>query len=206
MSAPRLPIVFVHTDSQWEALCSEARLEVLRFLHSGGPCSIRDLSSAMGWAADGLYHHVHVLAACGLVREVGRRRVGKRMERLYDAAGERLRLDVDISTGRNVDRLLTLVRAVLRGAADAVGSAVRARLVRLDEPIENTLIRGDSARLAEEDIAEVRKHLDAIARIFESRRGTPAGSLHSFAAVLSPLVRARESAGRAKPAGGTIGG
>lgn len=192
----RLPVFYIHTDEQWEAVCSDVRAEIVRFLTDLGPCSIAQLAAAMDTAPDGLYHHIRRLASAGLIRALGLRHTGRRRERLYDVTAERLRLDVDVTAGRNTDRLRRLLGATLQRTTSIVADAIEGRIVRLEEPIANTLIRSDSAPLDEEDLARVQRHLAAIAQVFAAARASNRGRLHSLTSILSPLVRARNGATR----------
>ncbi len=193
---PRLPVFYIHSDEQWDAVCSDVRAEILRYLTSCGPCSITELAVAMGTAADGLYHHIRLLVSAGLVRALSIRPTGRRPERLYDASADRIRLDVEVASGRNTQRLLRLLRATMRRAESIVSDAVSAGAIRLDEPIANTTIRSDSACLDEEDLARIQRHLAAIAQVFAAARGSNRGVLHFMTTVLSPLVRARDLSAR----------
>lgn len=187
----RLPLLYIHTDEQWEALDSDVRLELLQFLTTLGPCSIREAALAMDAAPDGLYHHLRLLVASGLARETGERHTGRRREKLYDAAAERLRYDIDVGTGRNTERLTALLRAHLRRAERSFIRAIRAREMRLEGPIADTLFDSASAWLDDETAEKVRRHLTSALSIMAAARRVRRGRLYTLTAVMSPLRRPR---------------
>lgn len=193
---PRPSFTFVHTDEQWDALASAPRQEILHYLGPIGPCSIAELARAMNAAADGLYHHVRRLLAAELIRDVGERHTGRRRERVYDLAGERLRFDVDIATGRNVARLSAILSKRLAGAGGSFDRAMRARALRLDDPIADAMMEFATGWLDDDGLARVLRHLQSAAAIVAAGRRARRGRLFSLGLLLNPQVRAREGATR----------
>lgn len=192
----RAPVFYVHTDAQWECLRSPVRHEIVQFLASLGPSSIAELARAMDVAPDGLYHHANRLAAAGLIRVAGEVHTGRRRERRYDLAAERLRFDVDIATHRNIDRLRQMLRARLAHADAEFDRALRARRLRVEEPLADILMDAGCAWLDEDTLQRVRRHLQSVQQILAVGRRTRAGRLFSLTIVMSPVVRARDSATR----------
>lgn len=188
---PREPLCYVHTDEQWEAISSARRIEILQHLLALGPCSIADLAWSLDAPPDGLYHHVRTLTRAGLVREAGDRHTGRRRERLYDAAALRLRLDVDVGEGRNIGRLRAFAEAHLDRGRDALAQALRAKTIRLEEPLADTLIESAAARLDDESFAKVRRHLQSAIQILASARRSGSGRLYALTLLMCPLSRTR---------------
>lgn len=191
-ASPRLPVLFVYSDEQWEALSSALRLEILLFLRSRGPCSPTELGHMLDVSPDGLYHHLDLLTRCGLSRQVGTRRAPRgRTEKLYDAASQRVKLDADPATGRNSARLERLLEVVSTRAMKHTASALAARRARLDEPAPDLVIHADAAWLDDEDLARLNEHMESIRRLFEAGRSRRRGKLCSLMLALSPVVRQR---------------
>lgn len=193
---PRLPVVFVHTDAQWEALSSPRRVEMVQTLQSRGPLALAEVAHLLDAAPDGLYHHARLLERAGLIRAVASRRVGTRTERLLDVTAERLRLDVDVVEDRNSDRLLRLLGVYARRAERHLRAALAVRSGRLDGPAPDIVVHADAAWLDDEDLARVTQLLDELRSIFEHGRSRRQGRLCSLTMAMSPLVRARDSAAR----------
>src|SRR5437660_10995195 len=101
------------------ALASPVRIELIGALQTHGPSSIRELATNMGRPADGLYHHVRILLAAGVLREDGRRRAGRRFEAVFALTAPRIggRLQAKSPASRD---------AVGRAAAAALRMAARA--------------------------------------------------------------------------------
>lgn len=195
-AATRLPVIFIHTDAHWEALSSPRRVELLQTLQSRGPLSLPEAAHLLDAAPDGLYHHARLLEQAGLIREVEQRRVGKRTERVLDAAADRLRLDVDVEHDRNSGRLLKLLGVYTRRAERHLGAALTQRIGRLEGPAPDIIVHADAAWLDDEDLARITELLDAVRAIFEHGRARRRGRLCSLTLALSPLVRPRDSATR----------
>lgn len=184
-------MLFVHTDEQWEALASEPRQELLQFLGAIGPASIAEVAHRMNAAPDGQYHHARVLLRAGIIRAVGERHTGRRREVIYDLTAARLRYDVDIAGGRNLDRLRAMLRSRLAHASKNFDRALSARDIRLEEPLADALIESASSWLDDESFARVMRHLQSAAQIMASSKRSGGGRMFSLTLVLAPLVRSR---------------
>lgn len=187
----RAAVAYVHSDAQWEAVRSEVRAEMLLFLQSAGPCSMAELAMLMDRAPDGLYHHARALERAGLIHEVARRSGLRRPERVLDVVAERLRLDVDVASGRNIDRLAGLAQEAGDRARAYLDDALRAGDARLEELGRDALVRADAAWLDEADLDRLRHHLDAIERLMSAGRTRRRGRLIALTVVQSPIVRSR---------------
>lgn len=186
-------MLFVHTDEQWDAYLSVQRQELLAVLTARGPMSLAEAARDLDTTPDGLYHHVRLLESAGLVRVVGSRRVGTRVESIYDAAANRTRLDIDPASERNSDRLIACWRIVADSIVRRLGKALAARRVRIEGPAPDTIVDTRSAWLDEQELARVQKHLAAVRRIFEENHGRRAGTFVNLAVALCPVVRTRDA-------------
>lgn len=203
----RLKSMPVETAEQFDAVSSGVRFELITFLIAAGPCSIAVLAEQMDRRADGLYHHIRKLIAAGLVTEVGFQKSGRQVEAIYDAAADHFQFDVDFETGRNVDRILQLMKATLRRSERILSDAIEAGVVSFDDENRNSFIRGDTAWLEESDLKQVVDHLHAITEIFEAGRRKRRGKLFAITFNMSPLVRSRPaSAERKQPKNDTVSG
>lgn len=194
----RLPSTLVETAEQFDAVCSGVRFELITFLIAAGPCSIAVLAEQMDRRADGLYHHVRKLIAAGLVTEVGFQKSGRQVEAIYDSVADHFQFDVDFQSGRNVDRILQLMRATLRRSERILSDAIEAGVVSFDDESRNAFIRGDTAWLEESDLNQVVDHLHAITKIFEAGRRKRKGKLFAITFNMSPLVRSRSASAERK--------
>lgn len=185
--------MLVETALQFDAVCSGVRFELITFLVAAGPCSIAALAEQMDRPADGLYHHMRKLSEAGLVREVGFEKSGRQLQTIYDSVADHFAFDVDFESGRNVDRILQIMRATLRRSERIMQDAIEAGAVSFDPKSRNSFIRGDTAWLDTNDLNNVVNHLQAIIDIFEAGRRKKEGDLFAVTFNLSPLVRSRSS-------------
>ena len=101
---------------QWHALRSQRRLDVMMAAEALAPCSIAELGRAMGCRPAGLYRHVRTLAKAGLLREVGRKSVGKRWTTVYALGPFHGAAHFDAPSGRGLREHGELVLALARPA------------------------------------------------------------------------------------------
>lgn len=187
----REELVLVEQAEQFDAVSSGVRFEMLTFLIAAGPCSIAVLAEQMDRRADGLYHHVRKLMNAGIVREVGYRKSGRQVETIYDSVADHFKFDVDFESGRNVDRILQLMKATLRRSERIMADAIEAGAVSFETDSRNAFIRGETAWLTPDDLRKVIGHLQAIIDIFDAGRRQRDGELFAVTFNLSPLVRSR---------------
>jgi len=192
----REPVILVAEAEQFEAVSSGVRFEMLTFLIAAGPCSIAVLADQMDRRADGLYHHIRKLVTAGLIREVGFRKSGRQVETIYDSVADHFQFDVDFESGRNVDRLLQLMKATLRRSERILTDAIEAGVVSFEEDTRNAFIRGDTAWLTPPELSRVIGHLQSIIDIFDAGRRQRDGELYAVTFNLSPLVRRRAAQSR----------
>lgn len=190
---PRKKTALVETSLQFDAACSGVRFELITFLIAAGPCSIAALAEQMDRRADGLYHHIRKLVEAKFIREVGFQKSGRQLETIYDSVADQFLFDVDFETGRNVDRILQLMKATLRRSERIMEDAIEAGVVSFEPKTRNAFIRGDTAWLDKTDLKKVTDHLQSIIDIFEAGRRKREGELFAVTFNLSPLVRSRSA-------------
>ncbi len=190
--------VDVRTPAQWAALTSPVRVEIIEYLKLAGRSPVGRIADALGRAPDSLYFHLRKLTRAGIVfesaaRSLPRRRAGapspdarpprprapaalspSRGPATFQLAADRIRLDYDARTGRNVPRLKRLVGAVFRMADRAFGRAIDADRVRLEGPRANAYVRRQVSWLTDADVARVLRHYAAIERILCAGQNRPA--------------------------------
>lgn len=195
----RLPSTPVETAEQFDAMSSAVRFELISFLIAAGPCSIAVLAEQMDRRADGLYHHIRKLIAAGLVKEVGFQKSGRQVEAIYDSVADHFAFDVDLESGRNVDRILQVMKATLRRSERIFKDAIDAGVVSFNDETRNSFIRGETAWLEEKEMKMVVGHLNEITKIFKKGRQKREGKLFALTFNMSPLVRSRSASSEAKP-------
>jgi hypothetical protein len=195
MSVERSRTTFlIREPRQIEALGSPARQEVLDGLQAMGPCSVAALAELLGRAPDSLYYHVRKLQRVGLVVPCGTRDTGTRAEALFDVPGLMV-IDYEPETARERARLARLVASALRiaerdfRAALESGHAIYRRNSR-----RNAWGARVKGWLTRSELAEVRRHLDAVSQLFadgKKRRGTLLQTATFVLAPLTPSPRVR---------------
>lgn len=113
--------------AQWRALCSQRRLDVMMAMEALAPCSIAELGAALHCRPAGLYRHVHALTSAGLLREVGRKSVGRRWTTVYALGPFHGAQHFDAPTGRGLREHGRLVLALARPAGRAYVQGVLAQ-------------------------------------------------------------------------------
>jgi DNA-binding transcriptional ArsR family regulator len=181
----------------WAALTSHARLELIEFLHPLGPCSARELAFHVDRPADGLYHHLKLLEAAGLVAQVGFRKGDRQPEALFDLTADRFLFDADFNTGRNVHLYTKVAAIVMRFTDRLLIQAVSAGGLQIEGPHKSLWSRAETSWLTDDDLARVNTHLNAIAQIMNDGRTKRQGRLFSLSLFMFPLVRSRHADERA---------
>jgi predicted ArsR family transcriptional regulator len=79
----------VTSVEQVQALTSPLRSEIVRLCQEH-PRSVAELATALSRSAAALHYHVRHLEAIGLLRQTGKRSIGPRSERVYEAVSKEL--------------------------------------------------------------------------------------------------------------------
>lgn len=176
--------------AQWAALRHPRRLEVIVTMEALAPCSIAELAASMDCRPASLYRHVQTLARAGLLRQAGRKAVGRRWTSLYEL-GPSYGLDhFDAPSGRGLREHGELVlalsrpagRAYLRGALAQRGASQAVARSRCKAMFERTWLDATSQ-------AEAERLIRALYRLVQTGRRTRRGERFQISLMVAPTVR-----------------
>jgi len=87
---PPVPDEFLLTElDQFEMLSSPIRMRILR--QATEPVTVREIAEAFDVPITRLYYHVNLLVGCGMLVQVGQRKSGARLEKVYRTAAKTFR-------------------------------------------------------------------------------------------------------------------
>ncbi len=104
----------IRSAEQLRALRTASRLQVLNTISRLKACSVAQLAVQLGKPAGSLYYSVNQLLAAGLIREVEKRRAGKRYESVYATVAPRIKIDTSLKTSKFYTEVLQAYRSLLR--------------------------------------------------------------------------------------------
>ncbi len=193
---PRPERLSLQTHDQWSAFCSGVRLEILTAIHGLGEASIAEVARAIDRSADGLYRHIRILEAAGLIESCDVRRVGRQTEAVYRPASRTPVIQVDPRTPEGRDRVRELLHTVQREGRRAFETALEAGELRSGARDRNSWVRITRGWLDEDDLRELDRMIEEMVAFFAARQERRPGRLHQVALVASPLHRDRPFAAR----------
>ena len=168
------------------ALASPVRQAIVDTLEAIGPCSVAELADVLDSPADGLYYHLRILAARGLVTG-GRSPGAARGEVVFDVAQRPTRLRYDPGDRANAAAVTRVVASMLRDALRAFRAAFRPGAV-VEGPARTLWAGRRTAWLTEEEVVEVNARLESlVGYLTERRTRKPAGRLFAFTFAISPF-------------------
>lgn len=176
-------------SAQWAALRHPRRLEVMVTMEALSPCSIAELAASMDCRPASLYRHVRTLTRAGLLREAGRKSVGRRWTSLYEL-GPSYGLDhFDAPSGRGLREHGELVlalsrpagRAYLRGVLAQRGTSQAEAKLRCKAMFERTWMDAKSR-------AEAERLVRALYRLVQEGRRTRRGERFQISLMVAPTV------------------
>lgn len=188
MPAPRAKERLIER-AQWQALRSQSRLDLLMAMEANSPCSIAEVATALGRRPAGLYRHVRALVRADLLREAGRRPIGRRWATLYALGPAHGRTHFDAPSGRGLREHGELVLALARPAGRAYLRAIRAQKgepqsaarLRCSAMFERTWLDRRSQR-------EVKRLLERLYRIVQQGRRSRRGERFQVSVMSAPTV------------------
>ena len=187
-SAPPTVSVTLSRPEQQKVLVSPVRQEMLGHFCAREALSIAELAKLMGRPATALYYHVGLLERSGVLRRVGERPSGKRMETLFAAAaGEFEMPGIDAP---DPDAAVRAVRTALRMGLRDFRDGLHSPTARDDGPTRNLLAFRMQGRLRGDQLERVNALIDELLAVVGEAaadcRGEP-GEFVSLTTVLAPL-------------------
>ena len=168
-----------------EALASPHRIEIVAALGEAEQASIAALAKRLGRTPHSLYYHVKLLERAGVVRSADTQRRGRRDERIWTLAGERIQLNATTGSPASVVKASKAIDAMLRLTSRELSAALRRRAQRLDERQPLIGIRG-KARLGGRALRRVVRLMEEIGRVVEgANRGADSGRTFAVTLVLA---------------------
>lgn len=187
MPAPRKRLL---GPSQWAALRHPRRLEVMVNMEALAPCSIAELAASMDCRPASLYRHVQTLARAGLLRQAGRKSVGRRWASLYELGASCGMAHFDAPTGRGLREHGELVLALSRPAGRAY---MRGVLAQRGAPQDLAKLRCSSmferTWLDTKSQTEVQRLVHALYRLVQQGRRTRRGERFQLSLMFAPDTR-----------------
>lgn len=150
---------------QLRALASPVREEIVARLSVLGPSSIGDVARALGRKPQALYPHFRKLVAVGLVERCGERPTARRPEALYRTPARDWYVVHDKRDARRRRALADHVGASLRRSERGLRAALESEDAATRGPKRDTLWMRRSVWLTPSELAELNRHIDAIAAL-----------------------------------------
>jgi DNA-binding Lrp family transcriptional regulator len=183
------------SPSQWRAIASTVRLQIVDRLRMLGPSPVPRIAEALDRPADGLYHHIRILQRAGIIRKVSEERVATRLQAIYSIAAKDVRLPIERSDARTAGHLVRITGSLFRTAERGVAAALRTGGLTRSGPDRDLwcrihTVKIDARRLNRLNalLAQVEQEIDA----GKSSDGTPVdGRTMSFVIALWPVVARR---------------
>jgi DNA-binding transcriptional ArsR family regulator len=169
-----------------EALASPHRFEIVAALGEAEHASIAALARRLGPTPHSLYYHVKLLERAGVVRIADTTRRGRRDERIWTLAGERIQLRTATRSPASIVKASKAVDAMLRLTSRELSAGLRRNADRPDEKQPLTGIRM-KARLGDRALRRVVGLMEEIGRVVrDANRGAGSGRTFAVTLVLAP--------------------
>lgn len=170
-----------------QLLASPVRQELVDMLAAlGGMASVATLAEQLGRPADGLYHHMRLLAAAGLVDATEPDTGGERRYRLV-GDGSPIRLAYRQGPDGNTHALRQFARALLHVAASDFDEAVDRPGVALSGPQRQLWASRTTGWVSDGDLVEINRLLERLGAILSQPRSDDRSRLMCLAFALAPL-------------------
>ena len=199
---PRPPIQFVSNPRHWKAMVAPVRLEILEAMRMIAPCSISEIAVALDRSSDTLYRHIEKLRAAGAIVVAGSRRVGRRVEQVYDLVADDFRIGFKDTTPRAANKAYDdTLQSILKIASRTVrDSASACQLVGTGDE-RNIVGKIEHAWLSPEEFVALREILMRAKQFMDKRKGARDGRLYLAAFLAVPVTRKRGARSRRSAAG-----
>lgn len=110
-------VVSIGDRAVWNAVRSPLRLQLLEAIHAMGPLTIAQLSGVFGMESTGLYYHIRLLQAAGLVS-----RVNGSMVETFESRQSSIEIRCSPRNAREAKRASSLTSSLLRECQREFGS------------------------------------------------------------------------------------
>lgn len=180
-----------------------ARTEIVEAMRMTAPCAIADIAEILDRPADTLYRHMDKLVRAGLVVEVGRRRRGRRMERLFDLVADDFGFGLRETSGRIANRAIEeCANSFLRSTTRAVRDSAAAGALVVGEEERNLVVSYELGWLTPAGVREARAILARLKQLMDAGKSSdarlaPGAGLYLALGVVVPVTRRRGAARRA---------
>ncbi len=176
----------------WTVLVAPVRLEVIEVMRMIAPCSIAEIATALDRPADTLYRHLEKLKRAGAVVEAGVRRIGRRVEQVYDLVADDFRVDFKDGSGRTAnkaynDTMQSIIKVASRTARD---SSAAGQLLGVGEE-RNIIGKIEHAWLTQEQFIELRELMMKVKSFMDAHKSHREGRLYLAALIAMPVTRKR---------------
>jgi DNA-binding transcriptional ArsR family regulator len=173
------------------ALASPLRMEIIGAFRTHGPASIRQIAAELDRPADGLYHHLRKLLKAGILVERGSRKVGRRIEAVYELASGRIAGRLDPKSPESKAAAVRAGSAVLRLAHREFKTAIETDALTLTKGLPNIRASRHKVWLSEQGLERLHRLFGQIERLLLKENKEKNGSPHSLTIVLTPCVKRR---------------
>lgn len=168
-------------------LASPVRQEMVDTMAAlGGRATIADLAGELGRSADGLYHHVRVLAAAGLIEDVTGEGASKRLYQLA-GGGAPLRLFYRRGAQGNIEEIKNFAGALQKIAVADLAAALGRSETRIAGPERTAWAARNKGWMSDADVREVNRLLERLSALVSQPRSDDRSHLISFAFLLAEL-------------------
>lgn len=184
----RLAAGLVRNPQQVRLLGSAVRQELVDTLAAlGGEADVAELAEQLGRPADGLYYHLRVLAAGGLLEEVPAIDGSERRYRLASGAGTSLRLAYDLGAGGNAPELRGFARSLLQIAGRDFENGLADEQVVVFGAGRELWASRNKGWVSRDDLKEINALLERLSALTSQPKQAGRERLVSLAFVLSPI-------------------
>lgn len=183
------------SPTQWRAIASTVRLQIVDRLRMLGPSPVPRIAEALDRPADGLYHHIRILERAGIIRKVGEERVATRLQAIYSIAAKDVRLPIERSDAKTASQLARVTGSLFRTADRGVAAALRAGGLKHTGPERDLWCRIHTVKLNAKRLTRVNALLNELQHEIDAGKsddGTPIdGRTISLVIALWPVVAKR---------------
>lgn len=171
----------INSPQQWEALSSTTRAEIIECLMAIGPSSIKEIAASSGRSAELIHHHMPMLLETGFVIECEPRQLARHTERVFSDCGLDWFFDPQTDPPAFIEGMAKMARAWSRANERLVAEALANRDGdELDELMKSLTFRSESAFLRPAAEEKVKKHLEAIKKVFQNERASSNGNYRTI--------------------------